>query len=100
MGVLEPGQAGPSKACLRRLALSIVSMSGMANRNLLSTGILAIVVSVSSTLSKDGFKPAPCERAFFTLFRRYKEKTRHRCRRGLRCLLASRLMGLDFVSES
>ncbi len=40
-------------------------MSGIGNRNLLYVRKLAIVLPVSSTLPKDGFKPAPCERAFF-----------------------------------
>jgi hypothetical protein len=42
-------------------------MFGMANRNLLYVGKLAIVIPVSSTLSKDGL-PAPSERVFFAPF--------------------------------
>jgi hypothetical protein len=40
-------------------------MSDMVNRNLLYGEKLNIVIPVSSTLPKDGFKPAPCEWAFF-----------------------------------
>src|SRR6476660_9473850 len=39
-------------------------MSGMVIRNLLYVGKLAIVIPVSSSLSKDGL-PAPSERVFF-----------------------------------
>jgi hypothetical protein len=40
-------------------------MSGMENQNFLYSWKLTIVVPVSSTLPKDGFKPALRERAFF-----------------------------------
>jgi hypothetical protein len=73
-------------------------MVGIGNRNLLYGEKLTIVLSVSSTLPKDGFKPALRERAFFCLFLRAKEKTRDRCRCGFPLSL-SPTQGLDFCER-
>src|ERR1700712_377694 len=45
-----------------------IRMTDIENGNFLSARTLAIVIPVSSTLPKDGFKPALRERAFFWLF--------------------------------
>jgi hypothetical protein len=73
---------------------------GMANRNLLYGEKLAIVLPVSSTLPKDGFKPAPCERAFF--FAQFPSDQRKNPRSmSMRVPLSSLIpdQGLDFCER-
>jgi hypothetical protein len=72
-------------------------MSGMRNRNLIYAGKLAIVVLVSSTLPRDGFKPAVFIPVgfFFDISKCIKKKPAIDNDAGFPCLLAPQLMGLD-----
>jgi hypothetical protein len=73
-------------------------MADIGNRNLLYVGKMAIVLPVSSTLPKDGFKPAPSEWAFFCpIFPEEKKKPAINVDAGFPAF--SLPSGLDFCAQ-
>ena len=74
------------------------NMTDIANRNFIYKQKLTIVLSVSSTLPKDGL-PAPSERVFLPVSRRPKKKPAIDADAGFP-VFSLQLIGVDFVSES